>query len=102
MNLVGSLREKIIYTVQAARNAATPAPRAELKLRNVNMFLNGLVSVELNRADNVRVSMPRCWMLESDEFTEMSRRRMHVIDRRYSSRYSLVSKQWGRVRKSEL
>jgi DNA topoisomerase 2-associated protein PAT1 len=43
-NLVAALREKILHTVQAARNPTTPPPRAELKLRNVNMFLNGLVS----------------------------------------------------------
>ncbi|KAK4685814.1 hypothetical protein P7C73_g4322, partial [Tremellales sp. Uapishka_1] len=41
-NLVAALREKILHTVQAARNPATNPQRAELKLRNVNMFLNGL------------------------------------------------------------
>ncbi|KAL7423878.1 DNA topoisomerase 2-associated protein pat1 [Cryptotrichosporon argae] len=41
-NLVGALREKILHTVQAARSPATPSTRAELKLRNVNMFLHGL------------------------------------------------------------
>jgi hypothetical protein len=35
---------KILHTVTAARNPVTPPARAEIKLRNVNMFLNGLVS----------------------------------------------------------
>ena len=41
-NLVAALREKILHTVQAARDPHTPPTRAELKLRNVNMFLHGL------------------------------------------------------------
>ena len=41
-NLVGALREKILHTVQAARNPSIAPARAEIKLRNVNMFLNGL------------------------------------------------------------
>ncbi|KAL1410077.1 DNA topoisomerase 2-associated protein pat1 [Vanrija albida] len=41
-NLVAALREKILHTVQAARDPHTPRARAELKLRNVNMFLHGL------------------------------------------------------------
>ncbi|WWC72563.1 uncharacterized protein I206_106525 [Kwoniella pini CBS 10737] len=40
--LVGALREKILHTVQAARHPSTTKERAEMKLRNVNMFLNGL------------------------------------------------------------
>ncbi|KAK8850480.1 hypothetical protein IAR55_004398 [Kwoniella newhampshirensis] len=40
--LVAALREKILHTVQAARNPATGPIRSEIKLRNVNMFLNGL------------------------------------------------------------
>ncbi|WWC65060.1 uncharacterized protein I303_107674 [Kwoniella dejecticola CBS 10117] len=40
--LVGALREKILHTVQAARHPSTSKERAEMKLRNVNMFLNGL------------------------------------------------------------
>lgn len=41
-NLVGALREKILHTVQAGRDPHTAPARAELKLRNVNMFLHGL------------------------------------------------------------
>ncbi|WWD20662.1 hypothetical protein CI109_105138 [Kwoniella shandongensis] len=41
-SLVAALREKILHTVQAARNPATGPIRSEIKLRNVNMFLNGL------------------------------------------------------------
>ncbi|KAK1923037.1 topoisomerase II-associated protein PAT1 [Papiliotrema laurentii] len=41
-NLVAALREKILHTVQSARVPGVPVARAELKLRNVNMFLNGL------------------------------------------------------------
>ncbi|WWC92252.1 uncharacterized protein L201_007206 [Kwoniella dendrophila CBS 6074] len=41
-NLVGALREKILHTVQSARHPTISPQRAELKLRNVNMFLNGL------------------------------------------------------------
>jgi len=33
---------QILHTVQSARNSSTPPQQAELKLRNVNMFLNGL------------------------------------------------------------
>lgn len=49
--LVGALREKILHTVQSARAPGTSAVRAEMKLRNVNMFLNGLVSVSRRRGD---------------------------------------------------
>lgn len=41
-NLVAALRDKILHTVQAARDPKTPREKAELKLRNVNMFLHGL------------------------------------------------------------
>lgn len=41
-NLVAALRDKILHTVQAARDPKTPRDKAELKLRNVNMFLHGL------------------------------------------------------------
>ncbi|ODN99512.1 DNA topoisomerase 2-associated protein PAT1 [Cryptococcus wingfieldii CBS 7118] len=40
--LVAALREKILHTVQGARSTAISQARADLKLRNVNMFLNGL------------------------------------------------------------
>ncbi|EAL23099.1 hypothetical protein CNBA6240 [Cryptococcus deneoformans B-3501A] len=40
--LVAALREKILHTVQGARNPMVGPVRAEMKLRNVNMFLNGL------------------------------------------------------------
>ncbi|WVQ95596.1 hypothetical protein IAU59_002693 [Kwoniella sp. CBS 9459] len=40
--LVGALREKILHTVQAARHPTTTPARSDIKLRNVNMFLNGL------------------------------------------------------------
>ncbi|BEJ11320.1 hypothetical protein CspHIS471_0107420 [Cutaneotrichosporon sp. HIS471] len=40
--LVGALRDKILHAVQAARDPHTNRARAELKLRNVNMFLHGL------------------------------------------------------------
>lgn len=43
--LVAALREKILHTVQGARNPMVSPVRAEMKLRNVNMFLNGLVSL---------------------------------------------------------
>jgi len=63
-NLVAALRDKvrrpsyfsppkthrrlqILHTVQAARNPSTQPARAEMKLRNVNMFLNGLVRIKL-------------------------------------------------------
>jgi DNA topoisomerase 2-associated protein PAT1 len=45
-SLVGALREKILHTVSGARQAQTSAERGELMRRNVNMFLNGLVSVQ--------------------------------------------------------
>jgi hypothetical protein len=38
---------QILHTVQSARNSSTPPLQAEMKLRNVNMFLNGLVSTLL-------------------------------------------------------
>lgn len=41
-NLVAALRDKILHSVQAARDPHTNRARAELKLRNVNMFLHGL------------------------------------------------------------
>ncbi|WVW80861.1 hypothetical protein I302_102851 [Kwoniella bestiolae CBS 10118] len=41
-NLVGALREKILHTVQSSRHPTVSPARAEMKLRNVNMFLNGL------------------------------------------------------------
>lgn len=41
-NLVAALRDKILHTVQSARDPKTPREKAELKLRNVNMFLHGL------------------------------------------------------------
>lgn len=41
-NLVAALREKILHTVQTARDPHTDRQKAELKLRNVNMFLHGL------------------------------------------------------------
>ncbi|ORY26587.1 topoisomerase II-associated protein PAT1 [Naematelia encephala] len=41
-NLVGALRDKILHTVQAARDPSSTPERAQIKLRNVNMFLNGL------------------------------------------------------------
>lgn len=44
MNLVSALREKILHTVQAARRPGVGPQQAEIMLRNVNMFLNGLVS----------------------------------------------------------
>lgn len=61
-NLVAALRDKILHTVQAARNPATMPQRAEAKLRNVNMFLNGLVSCSLRELDIELMSMsgPRC------------------------------------------
>ncbi|WVN89744.1 uncharacterized protein L203_104974 [Cryptococcus depauperatus CBS 7841] len=40
--LVAALRDKILYTVQGARSKSMSPQRAEMKLRNVNMFLNGL------------------------------------------------------------
>ncbi|WRT70660.1 uncharacterized protein IL334_007658 [Kwoniella shivajii] len=40
--LVGALRETILHTVQSARNPTISPARSEMKLRNVNMFLNGL------------------------------------------------------------
>ncbi|OXB39488.1 hypothetical protein LQV05_000635 [Cryptococcus neoformans] len=40
--LVAALREKILHTVQSARNPMISPVRAEMKLRNVNVFLNGL------------------------------------------------------------
>lgn len=43
--LVAALREKILHTVQSARNPMISPVRAEMKLRNVNVFLNGLVSL---------------------------------------------------------
>lgn len=43
--LVAALREKILHTVQSARNPMVSPVRAEMKLRNVNVFLNGLVSL---------------------------------------------------------
>ncbi|WVQ85901.1 hypothetical protein IAT38_008069 [Cryptococcus sp. DSM 104549] len=41
-DLVASLREKILHTVQSSRQPGTSPARAEMKLRNVNVFLNGL------------------------------------------------------------
>ncbi|EIW69918.1 hypothetical protein TREMEDRAFT_71451 [Tremella mesenterica DSM 1558] len=41
-NLVAALRDKILHTVQGARNPVTPPFKAEMRLRNVNMFLHGL------------------------------------------------------------
>lgn len=41
-NLVAALREKILHTVQTARDPHTDRQKAELKLRNVNLFLHGL------------------------------------------------------------
>ncbi|OCF78624.1 DNA topoisomerase 2-associated protein PAT1 [Kwoniella mangroviensis CBS 8886] len=41
-NLVAALREKILRTVQSSRHPNVSPARAEMKLRNVNMFLNGL------------------------------------------------------------
>lgn len=41
-NLVAALRENILHSVTAARDSHTPRARAEMKLRNVNMFLHGL------------------------------------------------------------
>lgn len=43
-SLVAALRDKIVHTVQTARDPSTPAARAQIKLHNANMFLNGLVS----------------------------------------------------------
>lgn len=61
-NLVAALRDKILHTVQAARNPATMPQRAEAKLRNVNMFLNGLVSCLPSELDTELMPMsgPRC------------------------------------------
>lgn len=43
-NLVGALREKILHTVQSSRAPGVSPEGRERKLRNVNMFLHGLVS----------------------------------------------------------
>jgi len=40
--LVSVLREKILHTVQSAKKGWVSPPRAEVRLRNVNLFLNGL------------------------------------------------------------
>lgn len=45
-SLVAALRDKIVHTVQSARDPATAPARAQLKLHNANMFLNGLVSTD--------------------------------------------------------
>ena len=44
-NLVGALRDKILHTVSGARGSKTTEERGALMRRNVNMFLNGLVSL---------------------------------------------------------
>ena len=59
-NLVATLREKILHTVQGARNRNTPPSRAELKLRNVNMFLHALVSGDCR--GKRQWLMSRVWM----------------------------------------
>lgn len=43
-NLVAALRDKILHTVQSSRAPGVSAERRDMKLRNVNMFLHGLVS----------------------------------------------------------
>ncbi len=42
--LVSALRETILHAVQSAKKGWVSAPRAEMRVRNVNLFLNGLVS----------------------------------------------------------
>jgi DNA topoisomerase 2-associated protein PAT1 len=61
-NLVGALREKILHTVQSSRAPGVTAEAKERKLRNVNMFLHGLVSCVLcNRLRSSSCSSgPRC------------------------------------------
>jgi hypothetical protein len=44
MILTSSLLPQILHTVQSAKQGWVSAPRAEVRLRNVNLFLNGLVS----------------------------------------------------------
>jgi DNA topoisomerase 2-associated protein PAT1 len=61
-NLVGALREKILHTVQSSRAPGVSVEARDRKLRNVNMFLHGLVSCLLRgsqRGDSLhdRVSM---------------------------------------------